>query len=79
MYDFADVEDCIHLKACRRLTKISKCRNRGCNSSCGAYQSLLNFKEENYLYDREQVTKVMIGACYDGSRGCTDNMIEDYI
>jgi hypothetical protein len=77
--DFLEVEDCIHLHACRRIAKFSKYRNRGCNSRCSAYQSFLDFKEENNLYDKEQVTKVMLGACYDGTRGYTDNMIEDYI
>lgn len=29
--------DCIHLKACRRLSKIGNMRNRGCNDTCTAY------------------------------------------
>ena len=32
-------EDCIHLKACRRLCKIHKINKRGCNENCHAYVS----------------------------------------
>lgn len=36
-------EDCIHLKACRRLSKIAKSQGktftRGCNDNCSAYVS----------------------------------------
>lgn len=32
-------EDCIHLHACRRLTKLFKINNRGCNENCSAYVS----------------------------------------
>lgn len=31
-------DDCIHLKACRRLCKIGKITNRCCNDSCTAYE-----------------------------------------
>ena len=33
------MEDCVHLHACRRISKFHKIRNRGCNSNCSAYLS----------------------------------------
>lgn len=42
MTDFA--EDCIHLKACRRICKFHKINNRGCRKDyCTAYESLSDF------------------------------------
>jgi hypothetical protein len=32
-------ENCIHLKACRRLCKIFNKRGRGCNENCTAYEN----------------------------------------
>lgn len=75
------MDDCIHLKACRRVCKIVKAKYygmsiaRGCNSECSAYEPC-----EDY-YSREQVIAVMHGACKDGQKGFDpyDCLIEDYI
>ena len=69
-------EDCIHLKACRRLCKIAKIASRGCNFNCSAYET-----NEVRLYTREEVEKVMRGAAEAGARGYTggDNLIEDFL
>ena len=70
------MDDCIHLKACRRLCKIGKINSRGCNSSCTAYET-----NEVRLYTREEVERVMRGAADAGARGYTggDNLIEDFL
>ena len=51
---FREVMDCIHLKACRRYSKILRSKGisiaRGCNDTCTAYQSIEDFKDENNFY-----------------------------
>lgn len=78
--EYAD--DCIHLKACRRICKFHKINNRGCQKDyCTAYETIEDFTSENDLYTRTQVQKVKDGACYDGRNGLDegDCLIEDYI
>ena len=74
--------DCIHSKACRRFSKILRSKGlrigRGCNDTCTAYQSIEDFKDENF-YNKEEVENVMYGANLDGTNGYTDIIIEDYI
>ncbi len=75
------MEDCIHLKACRRLCKKVKTKYygmqiaRGCNSECSAYEPCSNY------YTYEQVEAVMRGACKDGQRGfdAGDCLVSDYL
>ena len=76
-------KDCIHLRACRRYSKLLKSKGisiaRGCTDDCTAYKSIEDFKDENNLYNKKEVNKVMYGANYDGVNGYTDIIIEDYI
>lgn len=77
------VMDCIHLKACRRYSKILRSKGisiaRGCNDTCTAYQSIEDFIDENNFYNKEEVESVMYGANQDGANGYTDIIIEDYV
>lgn len=77
------VMDCIHLKACRRYSKILRSKGisiaRGCNDTCTAYQSIEDFKYENNFYSKEEVESVMYGANLDGVNGYTDIIIDDYV
>ena len=77
MNNYAD--DCAHLKACRRLSKIAKDQTgktitRYCSENCSAY-------EGGPLYTREQVEAVKYGAARDGAEGYSggDLLISDYI
>ena len=78
-------KDCIHIKACRRYSKLLKskgillCFGRGCTDNCTAYESIEDIRDKNKLYTTEEVRKVMHGANYDGVNGYTDIIIEDYI
>ena len=78
-------KDCIHLKACRRYSKLLKskgillCFGRGCTDYCTAYQSIEDFKNENNLYNKKEVNEVMHCANHDGVNGYTDIMISDYL
>ena len=75
-------EDCIHLKACRRICKYHKINNRGCTEDyCTAYQNIDDFMEEYDLYTRSEIEKVMNGAVNDGNSGyhSGDIIISDYI
>lgn len=78
-------EDCIHLKACRRATKILKnhlnAGTRKCNYCCNAYESKDDLIKKQRLYTHEQVEDVKYGACMDGHSGYypKDLLIEDYI
>ena len=80
VYNSEFAEDCIHLKACRRLCKMIRkdyklafCRR--CNENCSAYEP------KQRLYTRDEVTAVMNGACRDGNDGYYpgDVCISDYI
>ncbi len=72
-------KDCIHLKACRRLQKLTK-KNYGvqvaryCTPDCTAY-------ETESGYSAEQMYKAIRGACRDGANGYDpyDLCIEDYL
>ena len=49
------MEDCIHLRACRRLQKIAeqykgKRISRGCNNRCSAYTPTPVFEDDNNTY-----------------------------
>ena len=80
-------EDCIHLKACRRLSKRLRAKGitigRGCNESCTAYETLeeaiKNSDEVYYTY--AEVEEVKYGACMDGQRGYYpgDLLVSDYV
>jgi len=80
-------EDCIHLKACRRVQKIAKakytglCIPRHCDADCTCYQTLEEFLEENHdgYYTREQVQYAIERASADAQDGYTDNIVEDYL
>lgn len=69
------MEDCVHLKACRRLVKIFKTKEcRGCNENCTAYEP-----ESEKRYSRSQVQYAINRAAEDAINGYTDNLVEDYI
>lgn len=80
-YDYPT--DCIHLKACRRLCKLSRKEGtyitRGCNEKCSAYETLESFMEENSLYYYDDVQHAINMASEDGARGYTDNIVSDYL
>ena len=72
---FEYMEDCLHLKACRRLSKVCKTQlrgasiSRGCNDSCSAY---LNGAETDYIsveeavnYARDCVARVSDADVFD--------------
>ncbi len=81
--------DCIHLKACRRMSKIARnngyCIARWCNADCSAYETEEEFYQsaETYVgwYTTEDVKKCIDGACMDGKRGYYpgDLLISDYV
>ena len=68
---FYYMEDCIHLKACRRLQKIGKSKGhifaRSCNTECSAYCSA---NQGEYLtpYEACEVARQR----YDGNRDTHD-------
>ena len=83
---FEDVQDCIHLKACRRCSKIARAEGyrggRGCYSGCRAYQNLEMFIEAtDGLYSYDDCRRIIEGACRDGQSGYSpgDLLVEDYI
>lgn len=61
------MEDCMHLKACRRLCKIGKIHGRGCNEFCTAYEKKCENKE--YIIDE------CINALYSIQEGYS---VDDY-
>lgn len=75
------MEDCIHLRACRRLQKIAKGKGftfaRGCTADCTAYEG--DYRDEDKEYTRDDVQRAINGATRDALRGCTDNIVEDYV
>ena len=64
-------EDCIHLKACRRLCKLFKMKNgetfsRGCNKdTCSAYETKEGFAEDNEYTTVEDVLYDVRQGYYD--------------
>ena len=77
-------EDCIHLHACRRFSKIVKEKNGGvariCDSEyCSAYENEEMFAEKNELYPHYKVQYAINRATEDALRGYTDNIVSDYI
>ena len=67
-------EDCIHLRACRRLCVIGKVNNRYCKSeTCTAYES-----KSKYI-TREAANYAVRQAALDGEEGYTDVLIRDYV
>lgn len=79
--DFYDVDDCIHLKACRRLCKLKKIRNRGCNMNCSAYQNIDDFAQENVgqIYTEQDVYTVIHGMENEYGLSYGNDLISDYI
>ena len=77
MTDYA--ENCIHLKACRRLSKIVKAKNgfvaRGCNETCSAFtpdtgETYVTVNEA-VKYARDGVQSIMDGyGAYDVYCAC---------
>lgn len=80
-------DDCIHLKACRRLCRLAEAQTgeiltRGCNERCTAYQT-----EHAFINDSEQaftsaeVRTCIRGAMRDAREGYSaeDVMIHDYL
>lgn len=77
-------EDCIHLKACRRLQKIGRTKGhvfgRGCTEECTAYETeedFINNCENCYSY--EDVQTAINGATRDALSGYTDSIVSDYL
>lgn len=69
------MDDCVHLKACRRLVKyLNITVSRGCDENCTAYES-----EAETHYSRDQVQYAINRATEDAVNGYTDNIVEDYI
>ena len=85
MGQFGYMDDCVHLKACRRLVKRAKSMGfsmgRGCNKDCTAYEDVYDFAAERGLYTPAEVEKVKDGACEDGHRGYYpgDILVSDYV
>ena len=79
------IDDCIHLKACRRIMKIAKSKGftfaRSCDNECTAYQSESDYQSELGLYSYSDVMKAINGACEDGRNGYYpgDLLVSDYI
>lgn len=76
------MEDCVHLCACRRMSKIfGHIKGRNCYETCNAYQTIGDIKEKYGLYSEEQVESVKHGACAAGRLGyCgSDLLIEDFV
>lgn len=67
-------ENCIHLKACRRMMKIGNFKHgRGCNSeTCTAY-------DNSHVYTEEDCEKVLYGVINDVQNGYTDLLVSDYV
>lgn len=64
------MDDCIHLKACRRLTKIAKrdtgrIITRGCNAQCTAYMTNDDYVEEAALVCERLVADAKSGYSED--------------
>lgn len=67
------MDDCLHLKACRRLQKIAKRRygayfGRACNKECTAYEKCSGER----TYTEEEVRKIINGTVRDVEYGITD-------
>ena len=84
--DATCMDDCIHLKACRRLQKMVLKKHgehiaRHCDTDCTAYQTIVEIANEKGYYTDDQVYSVLRGACMDGKNGYYpgDLMISDYI
>ena len=87
--DGFDYEECIHIKACRRLCKIARGEGKNitryCSRECSAYEVMDYFLGEwapQYgYYTEDEVEKVKYGACMDGKRGYypEDILISDFV
>lgn len=79
------MHDCIHLKACRRMSKRLKAAGvsvgRGCNEDCTAYIDEESYASNHGLYTEDEVRICIIGACEDGRNGYfpSDLLIQDYV
>lgn len=80
------MDDCIHLKACRRLQKVARVENktfvaRHCDERCSAYETedgfIDNCNERYYTYS--EVITCIHGAVKDAQSGYTDLLPEDYV
>lgn len=76
------MEDCVHLRACRRMQVIAKnnghpIKARGCTKDCTAYDSRKEY------YTEEEAKAIMYGAFKDGyshfSCDPHDVLLEDYV
>lgn len=80
------MDDCIHLRACRRCNLIAKQKGvpfaRNCNEDCTAYQNIEDFRKENMLFTYHNVQHAIIEAGKDvryGGCDPEDNIVEDYL
>ena len=87
---FSCMEDCIHLKACRRMQKIIKSRYTGlqiarhCTEECSAYETFAKGIdywgcEDEYKYTAKEVQYCIDRVYSDARAGYSDNSIRDYI
>lgn len=64
------MDDCIHLKACRRYSKIvkskeKKCISRGCDDSCSAYETI------------EDIIDPVVDEYVEAAAGVVDRILSD--
>ena len=83
--NYSCMDDCIHLRACRRIMKIAKSKgyvfSRSCNNECTAYESESDYQSRLELYSYDDVMKAINGACEDGQNGYYpgDLLVSDYV
>lgn len=80
------MDDCIHLKACRRLQKVARAENktivaRHCDEQCTAYETEDEFIEncDERYFTYSEVKTCIRGAVKDAQSGNTDLLPEDYV
>lgn len=80
------MDDCVHLRACRRIQKMAKTRfcgmhiARKCSVECSCYETAQDICErtDNY-YSISEVQKAIDGATQSALCGYTDNIVSDYL
>ena len=76
---FECMEDCIHLKACRRIQAIGRKHRlivpRYCTEDCTAYES----KPDSKLYTEEEVYRIIHGMENYHGLPYGDDLISDFI
>jgi hypothetical protein len=70
MNDYMD--DCVHLKACRRFSKMARNKgvklSRGCGENCSAYER----EHDGRLYTEQEVREIINGTVRDVEYGIHD-------